>query len=123
MFAPIYKTLNTPAVRAIIGNKPRIYSSGMAPQGAQLPYITWFVVAGGPYDHLSGPPGADNDTVQIDCWAGPDDRQELVCVNLAKVVRDALDSAGQANRIIINTREADTQLFRIGLQVEFIYNR
>ena len=123
MFAPIYKTLNTAAVQAIIGDKPRIYSSGMAPQGATLPYITWFVVAGDPYDHLSGPPGADNDTVQIDCWAGPDDRQELVCVNLAKAVRTALDAAGQANRIIINTRETDTQLFRIGLQVEFIHNR
>lgn len=123
MFAPIYKTLNTAAVRAIIGNPPRIYSSGMAPQGVTLPYITWFVVVGQPYDHLSGPPGADNDTVQIDCWAGPAEAQELSCVNLAKAVRDALDAAGQANRIIINTRETDTKLFRIGLQVEFIHNR
>ena len=123
MFAPIYKILDTAAVRAIVGSKPRIYSSGMAPQGAPIPYITWFVVSGEPYDHLSGAPGADNDTIQIDCWAGPADDQEVVCLNLAKAVRDALDAAGQANRIIINTRETDTKLFRIGLQVEFIYNR
>jgi len=123
MFAPIYKTLNTSAVQAIIGNPPRIYSSDMAPQGVAAPYITWFVVHGQPYDHLSGPPGADSDTIQIDCWAGPMDKSELDCVKLAKAVRDALDAAGQANQIIINTRESDTKLFRIGLQVEFIHNR
>ncbi len=121
MFAPIYRTIRTPEVIAVVGD--RIYSSGLAPQGVAAPYITWFVVAGQPYDHLSGPPGADTDTIQIDCWAGPEDVQELVCMNLAKAVRDALDAAGQANRIIVNTREPDTKLFRIGLQVDFIHNR
>ncbi|WJJ93444.1 DUF3168 domain-containing protein [Neopusillimonas aromaticivorans] len=123
MFAPIYKTISTAAVKAIVGNPPRIYGSGLAPQGVTAPYITWFVVVGQPYDHLSGPPGADNDTIQIDCWAGPGDDQELVCISLAKAVRDALDAAGQACRIIINTRESDTKLFRVGLQVDFIHNR
>ena len=84
MFAPIYKTISTAAVKAIVGSQPRIYGSGLAPQGVTAPYITWFVVVGQPYDHLSGPPGADNDSIQIDCWAGPGDDQELVCINLAK---------------------------------------
>ena len=123
MFAPIYRTINTAAVRAIVGADPRIYGSGSAPQGVVAPYITWFVVVGVPYDHLSGAPGADSDSIQIDCWAGPHDDQEIVCVNLARAVRDALDAAGQANRIIINTREDDTGLFHIGLQVDFIHNR
>lgn len=123
MFAPICRTINTAAVRAIVGNPPRIYSSGLAPEGVTAPYITWFVVAGQPYDHLSGAPGADNDSIQIDCWTGPDDDQELVCINLARAVRDALDAAGQANRIIVNTRDPDTWLFRVGLQVDFIHNR
>ncbi len=123
MFAPIYQTLNTAAVRTLSGNPPRIYGKGQAPQGTLAPYITWFVVVDQPYDHLSGAPGADNDTIQIDCWAGPDDDQETVCNNLAKAVRDALDAAGQANRIIIDHREPDTKFFRVGLQVDFIYNR
>lgn len=123
MFAPVYRTINTAAVRDIVGDTPRIFSSGSAPQGVAAPYITWFLVAGSPYDHLSGAPGADNDSIQIDCWAGPSDDQEIVCVTLARTVRQALDAAGEANRIIINTRESDTKLFRIGLQVDFIHNR
>ncbi|NYT59429.1 DUF3168 domain-containing protein [Alcaligenaceae bacterium] len=121
MLAPIFKTIDTPAVRAIVGN--RIYGKGTAPQGTPLPYITWFTVAGDPYANLSDAPNADNDTIQIDCWAGPDDDQEGICDQLAKHVRDAVDAAGQACRIIIDTREADTKLFHIGLQVEFIHNR
>lgn len=123
MFAPIYKTLNVAGVQAIVGNPPRIYPHGRAPQNVSAPYITWFVVTGQPYDHLSGAPEADNDTVQIDCWTGPGDLESATCVSLAQAVRDALDAAGQANRVIVNTREPDTNLFRIGLQVEFIYNR
>lgn len=123
MFAPIYRTLNTAAVKAIVGNTPRIYSSGDAPRKTQAPYITWFVVGIQPYDHLSGSPDADSQMIQIDCWAGPDDNQERVCVNLAKAVRDALDAAGQANTVIVNTREPDTKFYRISLQTDFIFNR
>ena len=123
MFAPINQTLNTAAVRAIIGTPPRIYSSGDAPQEVVAPYITWFVVGIQPYDHLSGAPDADSQMIQIDCWAGPDDDQEPVCVNLAKAVRDALDAAGQANTVIVNTREPDTKFYRISFQTDFIFNR
>lgn len=121
MLPPIFKTISTPAVTAIVGD--RIYGKGRAPQGTPTPYITWFVVTGNPYDHLSGPPGADNDTVQIDCWAGPADDQEGVCNQLAIHVRDALDAAGLANQLIVDMREPDTELFRLGLQVDFIHNR
>ena len=121
MFAPVLKTISTPAVTAIVGD--RIFSSGMAPQGVITPYITWFVVDGQPYDQISGAPCGDSDLIQIDCYAGPDDRQEKVCIDLAKAVRDALDAAGQVNRLIINHRETDTRLFRIGQQVDFILSR
>ncbi|MFW8564846.1 DUF3168 domain-containing protein [Orrella sp. 11846] len=121
MFAPIYQTLNTPAVQALVDT--RIYSSGFAPQNVKAPYLTWYVVSTDPHNQLSGRPCGDTDMVQIDCWAGPDDGGEAVCVSLASAVRDALDAAGQANRVILQARESDTKLFRISLQVEFIYNR
>ena len=121
MFAPVFQTLNTPAVSALVGG--RIFSSGNAPQNTPTPYVTWFVVTGDPYDQISGPPVADRDSIQIDCWTGPHDNEELVCVSLARAVRNALDDAGHANRIIINTREADTKLFRIALQADFIRSR
>lgn len=121
MFAPIYATLNTSAVKNIVAN--RIYAFGSAPQNVLAPYITWFVVATDPHNQISGAPCGDTDTIQIDCWTGPKDGRESDCVALAKAVRDALDEAGQANRVIINTRDADTKLFRISLQVEFLHNR
>lgn len=123
MFAPVFRTLSTPAVCAIVGQKPRIYSSGQAPQNSPLPYITWFVVADQPYEQISGAPCADNNVVQIDCWAGPSAKDELVAVNLARAVRSALDDSGMSNRVIINRREPETLFFRIGLQVDFIVNR
>lgn len=123
MLAPVFKTINTPAVRGHVGADPRIYGSGRAPQGTTTPYITWFTVIDNPYDQLSGPPDADNGTVQVDCWTGPDDDQEAACISLAEAVRDALDAAGIANRIFIHTRETDTKLFRIGLQADFIRGR
>ncbi|CAB3904885.1 hypothetical protein LMG26858_04429 [Achromobacter anxifer] len=123
MLAPVFKTINTQEVRGHVGDKPRIYGSGMAPQGVSAPYITWFTVIDNPYDQLSGPPDADNGTVQIDCWTGPNDDQEAACISLAGAVRDALDVAGIANRVFIHTRETDTKLFRIGLQADFIRGR
>lgn len=121
MFAPIYRTIRTPEVQAMVGD--RIYGKGRAPQNVTTPYITWFVVAGDPYLNVSDTPDADNDAIRIDCWAGPQDDQEIVCNSLAKAVRDALEAAGQTCRVVIDTREDDTRLFRVGLQVDFIHNR
>jgi len=124
ILAPVFRTIATPAVRTLVGgHDPRIYGSGNAPQGTATPYITWFTVAGQPYNQLGGAPDGDNDTVQIDCWAGPGDAGELACVELARAVRDALDAAGIVNRVVIHTREPDTRLFRIGLQADFIRGR
>lgn len=121
MLAPIFKTINTPAVRAVVGN--RIYGKGIAPQGTPTPYITWFTVVGDPYLNLSDAPHGDIDMIQIDCWSGSGDADEGVANQLAKAVRDALDAAGQANRVIADTRETDTMLFRISLQTDFIHDR
>lgn len=121
MLAPVYRTINTPAVQAIVGS--RIYGKGLAPQNTPTPYITWFTVVGDPYENLSSTPDGDNDSIQIDCWAGPTDDQEGVVNQLAKAVRDAVEAAGQTCRLLTDTRENDTRLFRIGLQVEFIHTR
>lgn len=121
MFANVYQILNTTAVNNIVNG--RIYGFGSAPQNINKPYITWFVVATDPHNQLSGAPCGDTDTVQIDCFIGPNDTDESTCVALATAVRNALDAAGQANRVIINSREVETKLFRISIQAEFIHNR
>lgn len=121
MLAPVFRTIGTSAVKAIVGD--RIYGSGNAPQNTERAYITWFTVVGQPYDQISGAPDGDNDAVQIDCWTGPADDQERVCIDLATAVRDALDAAGISNRLVLHQREADTKLFHIGLQADFIHSR
>jgi hypothetical protein len=117
---PVFALLNS-AVSALVGQ--RIYGSGLAPEGVAKPYITWFIVAGDPYNQLSGEPCGDNDAVQIDCYAGPGDSGEEDVVVLAGAVRAALDAANITNTIVVNTREPDTMLFRVGFQAQFIRAR
>lgn len=97
----------------------RIYRHGSAPQDVVKPYITWFVVSGVPENQISGAPCVDVDTIQIDIWHETDTGVE----NLAYAVRDALDTAKYANQLILDTREADTKLYRIGFQVDVIRSR
>lgn len=96
-----------------------IYRHGIASEDAPRPYITWLLVAGRPEDQLSGSPCVDFDLVQIDVWSEDDNQVEQI----AYAVRDVLDNAGHANRIIMNTFDKDTKLFRISIEADFIHNR
>lgn len=117
MLPKVFPVLTTPAVLAIVGVSPvRIFRHGAAPQDTAKPYVTWFEVTGQPYDQISGPPCGDFDSVQIDCWSMDDTQVET----LARAVRDAVDAAGFSNRLVINHRDPDTKLYRIGLQADFI---
>lgn len=97
----------------------RIYRHGSAPQDVAKPYITWFVVTGQPEDVLNAAPCHDRDTVQIDCWSETDTGVET----LAYAVRAALDNQLISNRIIIDSRENDTKLYRMALEADFIASR
>jgi hypothetical protein len=124
----VFPVLNVPAIQALVGSSPaRIYRHGSAPQGAAVPYITWFEVAGQPYDQISGAPDSDFDTVQIDCWAGNGDPTtndgDVQVETLALAVRNALDAAGFSNRMVVNQRDPDTKRFHIGIEADFITSR
>lgn len=97
----------------------RIYRHGSAPQDVAKPYITWVLSSGMPYDNVSAAPCGDKDSVQIDCWSETDQGIE----DLAYSVRSALDSALISNRIMINTRENDTKLYRITLEADIVRSR
>ncbi|MYZ41419.1 tail completion protein gp17 [Schauerella aestuarii] len=123
MLAPVFKTLNVPAVAALVGTPLRIYDFDSAPQGVQTPYITWLDVSGQPFDNISEAPQGDFDTIQINCYTGPADDSRAQARALALAVRNALDAALIHNRTIITTRETDTQLFRVSIEADFIHNR
>jgi len=97
----------------------RIYRHGSAPQDVVKPYITWSLVSGEPYGNVSSAPCADKDTVRIDCWSETDSGIE----SLAYFVRSALDSKLIFNRIVVNTRETDTKLYRITLDADIVRSR
>jgi hypothetical protein len=118
MFPRVYSTLRaSAAVLALVGD--RIGRNGEVPQDTAKPYITWLIVSGQPHDQISGTPCSDFTTVQIDCWSTTDDGIEA----LAVAVRDALDAAGHHNRVVINGRDSETRLYRVGIEADFITQR
>lgn len=114
----VYQVLRSNAtVVSTVGT--RIYRHGAAPQDVTKPYITWFMVSGTPQDVINAAPCHDKDTIQIDCWSETDAGVET----LAYAVRAALDSQLISNRIIIDSRETDTKLYRMALEADFIASR
>jgi hypothetical protein len=114
MLPPIYTWLKVSAVQAIIGNPPRAYRHGDAPQDTTRPYVTWSIVSGIPENELSDAPKVDRLTVQLDCWHQTDKGVE----DLAAAVRNAVEPQGHMTNIVINLREPETRLYRIGLQFD-----
>ena len=118
MLPNVYQTLRANStVVSTVGT--RIYRHGSAPQNVTKPYITWMLSVNQPENILNGAPCNDRDTCQIDCWSETDEGIEI----LAYSVRDALDLAGIANRIMINSRETDTKLYRMTIEADFIRSR
>lgn len=118
MLPPIYPTLSAwPAVSAIVGN--RIYPHADAPQDVAAPYVTWFMPAGAPVNTLSEAPMVDRITVQIDCWHA----MSAGVVQLASAVRDAIEPHAHITGYPINAKDAETQLYRIGLQLDWWLSR
>lgn len=121
MFPPVFQTLKTSQeVKDIVGTSPpRIFRHGDVPQDLERPYISWFLVLGVPENTLSELPIIDRLTVQIDCWHQTDKGVEL----LATAVRDALEPVCVMTGIVVNMRESETRLFRIGMMFDFLQNR
>lgn len=117
MFPKVYRTIRTPAVATIVDT--RIGRHGEVSQTEQRPYIAWQIVVGQPYDNLSSAPGGDFTTVQLDCYHPTDAGAEA----LALAVRAALDVALICNRVVLDNRDPDTKLYRVGMEADFIDQR
>lgn len=117
MFPKVARTIRTPAVSAIVDD--RIGRHGEVSQNEPRPYIVWQIVTGSAFDNLSTAPSGDFTTVQIDCYHKADGGVE----QLAEAVRAALDAALIVNRVVVNNRDPDTKLYRVGLEADFIDQR
>jgi len=118
MFPAVYRTLRANStVATTVGE--RIGRHGEIEQDASRPYITWQIVSGNPYTTLSETPRGDFTSVQIDIYHPTDEGVAA----LAVAVRAALDAAGVVNRVVLNLRERDTRLYRVGMEADFINQR
>lgn len=120
MFPKILPLLKaSSAVTAIIGNPPRGYPHGEAPQDTTKPYVVWQGVALAPENTLSETPAVDRMPIQLTCWA----TTSAVAAELAKAVRDAIEPTAHMVGMPIDYRETETRLFGIGLQFDFWVSR
>jgi hypothetical protein len=120
MLPPIFTWLKASnAVKAIIGNTPRAFRHGDAPQDTTQPYVTWQLVTGVPDNVLNTVPPSDRYTVQVDCWHQTDKGVE----DLAKAVRNAIEPYAHMTGMPVNEREKETKLYRIALQFDVLQSR
>lgn len=120
MFTPILPTLkNSSAVTTIIGNPPRAYPHGEAPQDVTKPYLTWQVVGGAPENTLSETPAVDRQPTQFNCFHQNGAGAEA----LAKAVRDTFEPIAHMVGVPIDQRDPETKLYWIALQFDFWVSR
>ncbi len=123
MLPPVFLLLAGAApVTALIGNPPRVYRHGSAPQAAQMPYVTWSVPGGAPSNTFDG---ADGDfwRVQVDCWVDGDGDGDDAVETLAAAVRAALEPAAHLVAYLADERDADSGCFRMSFAFDFITSR
>lgn len=118
MLPLVYRLLRSnPEIKQAVGKA--IYRHGIAPLDAPRPYITWFLVSNRPELQLSGTPCTDFDLIQVDVWSEGDAEVERI----AGLVRGTFEAEGLAVRVVVNSFEDETKLYRIGLEVDFIRSR
>lgn len=121
MLPPIAERLAAwPAAVALLGDDPiRVWRHGRVPRSAVLPYVTWQVVVGTPENQMSDKPGIDRITVQLDCWHETDTGVEA----LALAVQEGLERYAHCTGIPIDSRDAETNNYRVALQFDYWWTR
>lgn len=116
MYPQIFELASAAApVRSVLGNVPRLYPFGEAPQGVTLPYAVWQLTSGSPENYLGNLPDTDNFECQVDVYASTVDAARGV----ARALRDAFEGSAHITSWNGEGREADTRVYRYGFTVEF----
>ena len=121
MMPPIFPIVAaSAAAQAALGAAPvRFFPFGAAPQDVALPYAVWQTVGGAPENYLGNLPDADVCTVQVDVYAADTDSAAAAILAL----RDAIEPHAHVTGYPINARDAETQLYRFGLQLDWWLSR
>lgn len=101
---------------ALLGTNPcRFFEFGTAPQLETLPYATWQVLAGEPFNYIEGQPTDDMIDAQIDVWAETAEE----CRTVARAVRRALDAYIQITHYVHGWDE-ESNLYRTVIRCSYL---
>lgn len=126
MFPPLFEALDgSAAVRILFGPNPlRVYAFGEAPANAVTPYVVWQTITGSPENYLAGVPDTDGFTTQVDVYGAGSGNKPITAVRTAaKAVRDAIEPVAYIVAWRGESREPDTNLFRISFDVDWLTPR
>lgn len=120
MHPPIFEIAKASAVvKEVLGNPPRLYLFGEAPQDVARPYAVWQQVFGSPENYLGQTPDMDSYGTQLDVYAAT----AAGAREGARTLRDALESVAHVTAWNGESREPDTRDYRYSFTVEFMENR
>jgi hypothetical protein len=124
MYPPVFRiATSSTAVTNLLGAPPnaRIFSFGEANQSTQKPYMVWQLVSGHPENYLGCKPDLDYMTTQIDVYASSVSSAR----NVAQALRDAFEDSGECYIVAWRgeMKEANTNLYRISFDVDWIVER
>lgn len=116
MIPPVYNLLHaSSAVTAIVAD--RIGAHGQVLPNELRPYITWQIVSGTGDNTLDkGRAPNDRVSVQVDCYHA----DEAGLRTLVNATRSTLESDSYYVGLVADERDAETRLFRMALQFDFI---
>jgi hypothetical protein len=113
MLPDVFALLDVAAIRAFLGEPPRIYRHGVAAvQSPEAPYVTWAMVSGTPENHLSGTPPVDRFQIQVDWWSQNDGSGSRQMNALGQAIRDQIETAHQIESFDADLRDAETMRYR-----------
>lgn len=120
LFPSLYRSLNTPQIRAVLGDPLRLFSFGDAGDGPVAnPYVLWQTIGGEPDNYLSDRPQVDRYTLQLDVYAN--DRKQ------AREVVELILPEIEARAYVVawngEFRDSETKLFRVSFDVDWIVHR
>lgn len=108
------------ACTALLGKNPtRFWAYGMAPEDETRPYVVHQLVSGQPINHLSCRPSADEQTLQVQCYA----KTDKTCRQVLQAVADVVEQMGYITGWINDGIDKDTRLFSRGFFADFITPR
>lgn len=120
-YPPVFATVRqSPAVLTLLGSATtRVWPFGQGPQAPAKPYVVWQAVGGSPENYLGDRPDADQYTIQFDVYADT--------AASARQVGDAIRDAIELECNIVSwrgeSRDTETQLYRISFDADWVVNR